>query len=198
MDQETWRFINTFAPWLSALGTICAVVMSLYLARKGNRIELDVHAGIRIEGRIRGSGQVALFRVGVEIDGHETAPHLVWVSITNIGRRSATITHLFLRPACFWKRGILLTPSPSGSLYSTDFPTTLDDGKSADYGWLVSEFLPTQVAEKFRTEFKGFRGAIKLRLLRVCVGTSTGDVFRCNPEKELCELLRKMATTPVP
>jgi hypothetical protein len=157
-----------------------------------------VHAGIRIEGRVRGSGQAVLFRVGVEIDGHETAPQLVWVNITNIGRRSATITHLFLRPACFWKRGIPLTPSPSGSSYSTDFPTTLDDGKSADYGWLVSEFLPTQVAEKFRTEFKGFRGAIKLRLLRVCVGTSTGDVFRCKPEKELRELLRKMATTPGP
>jgi ABC-type Fe3+ transport system permease subunit len=47
VDWETWRFINTFADWLAALGTVGAVVVALYLARKGNRIELEVRAGLR-------------------------------------------------------------------------------------------------------------------------------------------------------
>ena len=36
-DSETWLFVNTFAPWLSALGSLAAVGMSLYLATFGRR-----------------------------------------------------------------------------------------------------------------------------------------------------------------
>ncbi len=78
-----------------------------------------------------------------------------------------------------------------------DFPITLDDGKSADYGWPLPDFEQRQT-QAFVDEFNGFCGAIKVWLSRLCVGTSTGDVFRCKPEKELRELLRKIATTPGP
>jgi hypothetical protein len=47
MDQETWRFINTFAPWLSAIGTLTAVAVSLYLARRSDRQKLEVRVGLR-------------------------------------------------------------------------------------------------------------------------------------------------------
>jgi len=30
-DQETWKFINSFAPWASAAGTLAAVLFSLYI-----------------------------------------------------------------------------------------------------------------------------------------------------------------------
>jgi hypothetical protein len=188
MDQETWRFINTFAPWAAALGTFTAAFIALHLARKGNRIALDVQAGIRKEFRMAGSSQPVLFRVGVKIPSDENAPRLVWIHVTNVGRRSATITHLFFRPA-WMKRGIFITPPRR--TYSTGFPITLDDGKFADYAWPLTEFLANQ-PDKLRDEFKGFRGAIKLRFLRVCVATSTQDVFRCRPEKELRELVRKI------
>jgi hypothetical protein len=48
LDQETWRFINTFAPWLSAAGTVTAVAVSLYLARQDRRVRLSVNASIWI------------------------------------------------------------------------------------------------------------------------------------------------------
>jgi hypothetical protein len=66
MDRETWRFINTFAPWLSAVGTLVAVAVSLYLARKSNRIELEVSAGLRKVAHLPG-GKDVLFPVGVDI-----------------------------------------------------------------------------------------------------------------------------------
>ncbi|MFX4237794.1 hypothetical protein ACOL20_05655 [Aliarcobacter butzleri] len=40
MTLENWKFINTFAPWLSAIGTILAVVVSLYLAYTSRRQKL--------------------------------------------------------------------------------------------------------------------------------------------------------------
>lgn len=189
MDRETWRFINTFAPWLAALGTFSAVVVSLYLARTNDRIRLALQAGIRDVARP--AGRYVLLRVGVKSKSSENLPQIVWVNITNVGRRSATITHLYWRPVPWRKRGFPLLPPMPASPYASDFPITLVDGKSADYGWPLPEF-EKQVPQEFRDEFKGFRGAIRLWWARVCVGTSTGEVFRCKPEKELRELPRKM------
>jgi hypothetical protein len=45
-DRETWAFINSFAPWFSALGTGASAVVALYLARRGSRTKLRVHCGI--------------------------------------------------------------------------------------------------------------------------------------------------------
>jgi hypothetical protein len=199
MDQETWRFINTFAPWLAALGTFSAAGMALYLALRSDRIALALQAGIRKVGHVnRPGGRYVLFRLGVKIgDSSQEPPKIVWLNIKNIRRRSATITNLYWRPVPWSKRGVALIPPPNNphpaDFPSTDFPTTLDDGKSADYCWLVPEFMKQQATQQFCEEFKGFRGAIKLRLLRVCAGTSTGDSFSCKPEKELRELVRTIA-----
>ena len=46
MDRETWKFINTFAPWVSALGTTAAVIVSLYLALRTARVKIRVGSGI--------------------------------------------------------------------------------------------------------------------------------------------------------
>jgi hypothetical protein len=203
MDPETWQYINAVPSWLSAIGTVGAVYVALRLARKDNRIALDVSAGIYVVGRVaRPGGRYAFLRVGVKIDGVQEAPRIVRVGITNIGRRTATVNLLFLRPLPWGTLLFGLTPSPPNSQdprdFSTlDFPVTLHDGESADYCWPQLEFVRMQTAQ-FRAEFKGFRGAIKLHLARMCVMTSTGDEFRCKPQKELRELIRKIATAPGP
>lgn len=49
VDEETWKFINTFAPWLSAIGsTLSAVATSLWLAQRDRRVKLSVRASLRI------------------------------------------------------------------------------------------------------------------------------------------------------
>ncbi len=81
LDQELWSFINSFAPWLSAVGTIAAVITSLYLARKDARINLKVSAGVRmlfVEGKGPGGGS-----------------RFVSLDVTNAGRRVATINSLY-------------------------------------------------------------------------------------------------------
>lgn len=118
-------------------------------------------------------------------------PELVWIGITNVGRRSANINVLYWKPLPSRKRGLTWYPPQNG--YSSSFPVTLADGESANYGVSVPEFEKKN-RQLFNSEFSGLSGVIKLRLLRVCVGTSTGDVFCCKPEKELRDLLRKIAT----
>ncbi|MBG0881932.1 hypothetical protein H0X90_34595 [Burkholderia sp. 9775_39] len=48
LDKEHWDFINSFANWISAFGTVGAVVVSLWLAMRPERIALSVSAGIRV------------------------------------------------------------------------------------------------------------------------------------------------------
>jgi hypothetical protein len=183
VDWETWRFVNSFADWAAALATFAAVLVALYLARREDRIKLEVEAGVRVEGRL--GDQVVVLGPGAHVDG-EGAPRLVWVHVTNVHRRSATVTHLFVRPALSpSKRGVLLPHLPQGH-YSSGVPVTLADGESADYGWPLAEFLAGRDVAR---EYKGVLGAVKLMLVRVWVGTSTGHEFSCRPEKELRELL---------
>lgn len=73
-DKETFNFINTFAPWLSAIGTIAAVWVAIYFARQDKRLRIDVSAGNRL---IVTPGQKG------------PHPEYLVVHIVNIGHREA-------------------------------------------------------------------------------------------------------------
>ncbi len=45
---EEWKFINTFAPWFSAIGTFLAVCVSLYISHSTRKIALTISSGIFI------------------------------------------------------------------------------------------------------------------------------------------------------
>lgn len=177
MDQDTWRFINTFAPWASAIGTIIAVVTSLYLARRSDRQKLEVPIGLRIVPHL-------------DVPRHE----VLWVGITNVSRRTTTITLLYLQPVPWRKRSFPLIPV-QGSAYTASLPTTLDDGKAADYMW--PRFMLEETFKHCGDEFTGWWGAVRLHLMCLCVATSTGLVFRRKPEKELLQLFKELAKKPI-
>lgn len=46
MSIECWKFINSFAPWFSAIGTISAVVVSLYIALSSRKISINISSDI--------------------------------------------------------------------------------------------------------------------------------------------------------
>lgn len=48
MTMADWKFINTFAPWFSAIGTFLAVVVSLYLAHASRRQKMKASASIML------------------------------------------------------------------------------------------------------------------------------------------------------
>ena len=175
-NRETWRFINSFAPWLSAIGTLLAVITSLYLARRGNRISLKLILGIRKVAALGG--------------GTDHGQELIWLNIVNLGRRAATITSLHWRPLP-WKRWGLIWLAPS-NIYSSRFPVTLNDGQEANYALEIERFREN-FRDFARKQYSGHFGGLKLHFLRVCVSTSTGAVYKKKPEKPLRELLRALA-----
>jgi hypothetical protein len=79
-----WNFINGVSGLLTAIGTLSAVIVSLWLALRDTRIRLRVNVGIRkilLEGK-------AYDRVSQE-------PEFLIVTVTNIGRRVVTVTDCF-------------------------------------------------------------------------------------------------------
>lgn len=176
MDKETWRFINTFAPWLSAMGTLIAVITSLYLARRGDRLALKISLGVRM--------------IAVRGGGPEHGKEVIWLSATNVGRRAATITNLHWQPFPWRKQGLIwLVPE---NAYSSTFPITLTDGQMANYVLESNKFRKNFI-DFARAHYVGIFGLLWLRLLRIKVYTSTGAVFGAKPEKPLRQLLRALS-----
>ena len=179
LDRETWDFINSFAPWLAALGTIAAVVTSLYLARRSDRISLELSLGIRILV-VQGGGP-----------GHST--EFVSLTVTNLGRRAGTLIQLFWKIVP-WRGGGFIWVAPENAV-SSPLPITLHDGESANYAEPVAEFH-VKLAEGAGEHFAGRAGWLRLQFVRFKVTTSTGHTFSTRPEKSLRNLLREMAHRP--
>src|SRR4029078_4627353 len=97
MDKETWQFINTFAPWLSAIGTISAVIVSLYFSTKSRRIDLKVDAVLN-----------TIVPQGMPNRDYVT------ISVVNMGHRAATITNIGWRIGFFRKRHFVQVPGVLG------------------------------------------------------------------------------------
>ncbi len=176
LGQETWLFINSFAPWLAAAGTVAAVITSLYLSRRGDRISLKLSVGIR---------ELVVSKEG---SGHTT--DVLWFNVTNLGRRSATLTQLYWKTNPLRKPGFVWV-APRNS-YSSEFPVTLKDGDTANYVMPLDEF-ENNVAPYMKKKLSGRWGRLKSWLVFAYVATSTGDVFCKRPEVELRQRLLELA-----
>ncbi|MEW6052542.1 MAG: hypothetical protein AB1552_01970 [Nitrospirota bacterium] len=110
LSEAQWEFINTFAPWLSAIGTIAAVITSLYLAMRDRIIKLKI---------------AAFFKKSK----FERDTHYIAIYITNIGHRTANVLSLY------WKsrKTIYEQERTEFDQGSSDLPIKLSDGEEAKY-----------------------------------------------------------------
>jgi len=159
-DKDTWEFINTFAPWLAALGTFAAVLTSLYLARE-TRIRIKIRA------------EVSYIVTRGDPSGHR--PECLSFRITNTGIRETTISQLYWDIGLFKKKHYLwLVPENS---YSSPLPVRLKDGEDASYLMPMHEF-DSNLGDIGRNLLSGWLGPIKAHFIYACVGTSTGSHFK--------------------
>ena len=156
-NQNTWRFINTFAPWFSAAGTIAAVITSLYLSQRDRRINLKVRASLRIQF-VSGGGS-----------GH--GDRFVSIDVVNRGRRPVIITAVGFRYRAV-RRGELL---PSNHLGSS-IPTKLADGDEGTYLYPLEDFCSGLFRNLPPESFRPFP-SLGLLSARAIVVTSVGKVF---------------------
>ena len=166
LNPDTWRFINTFAPWLSAIGTLLAVTLSLHLARRDKTIRLEVSAGHRILVTQGKSGP---------------RPEYLVIKIVNIGHREAQITNIGWKTGILKKQYAVQTTITDGM--SNQIPVRLKDGEEANY------YIPLNTQTNWHEDFAKkmlmpFPKA-QMHFLRVQVLTSIGKTFEASVEKNL-------------
>lgn len=172
-DRELWRFVNSFAPWLSAVGTFAAVATSLYFSRSDRRIYLRARASVRIRA-IRGGGA-----------GH--GARFVSVNVTNHGRRSARVLLVVFKVASI--RGAFLAPDHQGS----NLPIKLEDGDEAGFLYPIEEFFSAML-EALPCEsvfpFPGLRFRFSKAVLSVATGKNVQARFDADLRREFVRRYR--------
>jgi hypothetical protein len=177
-DQDTWRFVNTFAPWLSAIGTLTAVIVSLYLARRASRLALRVF--------------LAIITTVYQDDYRTQTTEFVKISVVNHGRTAVVTGFGWL---WLWgsrkKRNWVILP-PVG-VDTTRFPKKLEFGEEATI------LLPTATFNKDSEWFlQAIRSSwfphLEVRLLRVVVFASTGQRFRVPLDRHLRKFMLDRAS----
>lgn len=160
---ETWEFINSFAPWFSAFGTLAAVVVSLKLATRDRNIRLRVSAGHRL-----------LITPGVD-----ERPEYLCIHVVNLGHRDAQLTSIGWKAGIFNKRYAVQTLTPDG--ISSSVPIRLKDGEEAKY--FIS--LQNDWLSEFSEEMLSPWPLVQKYFLKVQVFTSLGEVFESLIETNL-------------
>lgn len=138
--------------WLSAIGTLLAVIVALYFSRKRSKISCLVESNI---SKI------------IEQD-ESNSIDVISISIVNIGTRAFTIHSIYWQYGMIKKK--LFFQPPTLSNYSTELPKNISDGEE------VNIYIPIKIFHKLINESRiYFRNYlfIKKYFLKIVVYTST-------------------------
>ncbi|HQM44154.1 MAG TPA: hypothetical protein PLI72_10475 [Smithellaceae bacterium] len=164
MDRESWQFINTFAPWLSALGTLGVVVVSLWLAFRGMPTRIKVSAGNRII-----------------VGGIRPYPDYLVISIVNVGQRKVRITGIGWKIGWFKKSYAMQNPDINP--FSSSIPVDLDESQEAKF--LIPLKGEADWLNNFAHDFLGKRPRLNCSSIKIQAWTSVGKVFESRIEAGL-------------
>ncbi|MCT7941553.1 hypothetical protein [Shewanella holmiensis] len=173
MDNDSLQLWNVIGTWLASIGTIGAVITSLWLANRQGKIHLGIVAGHR----------------QLVTRGSTTVTDLCMIKIVNKGTRPAKITGIGWESGRFKKKIHLI--QMFGTPDSDNVPKTLQEGEegaflvpfhldNTDKDWIIS--LPKELTKNSE---RGING------LKVCVSTSVGQSFKVKAEKGLKDKLRE-------
>lgn len=159
-DIKTWDMIrnwNSFAPWLSGIGNLVVIVITLWLVRRDKFIRLLVETEY-------------VTTSGMEIPA-------IRLTVTNVGTRKANIAGIYLKTGRFRKTKHFLLPLQIRQ--SPVLPASLDDGDFVHLD-LDMEAAAIQLKDILKETgwWNGGRSAHGfLRTVKVGIRTSTGKAF---------------------
>ncbi len=174
LDQkiQIWNAIGT---WFAGIATFLAVLVSLYLARKAERLNLKVSAGIRLI--FEGDGSPAEENVGI--------------TVTNLGDRPVIINSIG------WKIGkgkeARYCIQPVTGKYTHQYPKQLAHGEQCTF--LVSFKITPDWKLDFANGFVKDLSNKNLKSLRAQVHTSIGQTIEVMPDSSLLEKLRETSNS---
>ena len=152
-DQTTWLFINSFAPWLAALGTVASVIVSLYLALRASRSDIRVFICI------------------IQLFDSDPKEKLLQISAVNHSRKAVVKTIMWRSLGCFGRRKQDWIVQPLDPR-STKLPCDLGFGEEANF--LIQIDHAKLVLEHVRDSKFPW---LTVRRMRVGVITRTGQYF---------------------
>ena len=170
MSQESWLFVNSFAPWLSAIGTIAAVFATVYFAWKTHKIGLKVSAGHRL---LVGPGTPEPF------------PEILAIKVVNTGYRNVTITNIGWKIGLFRKQYAIQTIDRN--IYTSKLPVQLKEGEEANYNIPIDN--ENNWLENFCMKMLRPYPKVNVHFVKIWASTSVDKTFESRIELSLKEKL---------
>lgn len=167
VTAEQWGIINGFANWLAAIGTISAVIVSLYLSTKSGKRTATLSARLMLMAELGSETHPAHIVFALVNTGDRTiyTDQIGWV----VGRKEKKyFVQLFDRTLSH-QMPLLQTSGVSGKwLFSVD-----------DGSWF------TRMAETLGSSWRK-----DLKTLKALASTTTGEQYLAVPSKEIIEKIK--------
>ena len=174
MDPITLQLWSVIGTWLAGVGTLGAVITSLWFAFNQNRIKLKVTAGHRI------------FITSASTE----KPDYCFIKVVNVGLRPAKISNVSWQVGKGKKKKQVL--QTFGFPGFDDIPKTIQQGEEAVF---MIPFLYTSADKDWIVHFPkyivGDDSPKLIKSLKVCVYTSVGQSFKTKAEPGLIEKIEK-------
>jgi hypothetical protein len=181
INTVTLQILNTIGTWLAGIGTLSAVIVSLYLARRESSTKLSISAGHRI----------------LVTPGQKAKPDYCVIRIVNIGFRPAKITGIGWKVGMFKKRYWVQT-TQSDHL-SSQLPIKLEHGDEASYfiAFVGDGTYPNWI-DSFAKDTLGKKPDLNQHTIKVQVFSSVGKMFEKKIEKGLRQRIVETAINKKP
>jgi hypothetical protein len=170
ISNEEWEFINTFAPWFSAAGTLLAVVTSLYISYSTRRIALEISSGIYL------------------IDDNGEDKECFDIDVTNTGYRTISLNHnacISFQVGLFKKTNIGIGPKHIDDFRSSNFPCKLGENETARLSINMKHDNKNWL-HNFKEEYLKNHS---LSSLKIIVYPNIGKPFKTKPDKSIMKEL---------
>jgi hypothetical protein len=165
----TLQELDVLGTWVAGLGTLLAVIVSLYLARTLGCIKLKVIAGER----------------QIITSGSTETPDVVTVLVTNCSQRPAKVTHVSWQIGFRKKKHFIQMFNVPG--YET-LPKMLNEGEEGHFVIPYKIHGNDEDWDKSTAQYlleNSFLPQLYISTLRCVVSTSVGQQFKVKVEKNL-------------
>lgn len=162
----TWECINSFAPWLSAIGTIFISGIAVWLSVRDRMVNMRAEFDV---GIVPGTNTTVLDQ------------KVYALSFTNIGPRPITVTnHLWTLP--FFKGVIFLMPELDNRLgpLCSKYPLELTDGKEGHIFYGKDFFSKLDAPDKMLFNKNRLIAWLRIHFFNMYICTTIGKRIKVN------------------
>jgi|GEM_PF-2115341 len=164
-DLSFWSMVGT---WLASIGTIAAVITSLYLARKNDKVNLIITSNL-------------IFLVGY-IREYNDDDHYVCIDVTNKGNKPVTIQNIAWKISKKKSFIVPLNPNP----ITDTLPKMINYGETARWDIEVNAIKILWAPDFIKDGIK--RKHVKK--WKIAVSITTGEIITVKPNDKIIELIQ--------